>query len=240
MEKQILDELQVLKNLVAHIVGTSGLPQDEQFSKEHLDKAAKAFQKLSIERGEWIDESDISKVIKGAPYQSGKFIQKEFGFTNCFKFGRTTYYNKRDLIALSCELKERNIDFKRFFEYRADQEKFEKGLESVKSNSDKKSFKIPDDLSDITTSRVLPDIDLIKEDIKRLKQEYKGEKLEDYIDIYRKNYAMVKFEYCFEKYLDPVIKRRCDKWCSNFNYAHNALKEIRAAVKSSSEPQDDI
>lgn len=38
--------------------------------------------------------------------------------------------------------------------------------------------------------------------------------------------SMMKFVYHFDKYLDPEIKKRCRKWCDNFNYANNALKEI--------------
>jgi hypothetical protein len=231
VEEQILNELKELKSILTHIVGTSDLSKEVQISQENLDKAAKAFKKLSIERNEWIEESAISKIIKNAPYQSGKFIQKEFGFTNCFKYGRSIYYNRSDLVTLARELKERNIDFNRFFEYRAGQEKFEKSVEATRNKLSRKSFKIPDDLSDITTSRVLPDITLIQDDIKRLKQEFKEEKLADHIDIYQKNYAMVKFEYRFEKYLDQAIKRRCSKWCEHFNYAQSALIEVRLALK---------
>jgi hypothetical protein len=37
---------------------------------------------------------------------------------------------------------------------------------------------------------------------------------------------MVKHIYFFEKYLEPGLKRRCRKWCDDFNYANNALEMI--------------
>ena len=37
---------------------------------------------------------------------------------------------------------------------------------------------------------------------------------------------MMKFIYHFEKYIDPQMKRRCRKWCDNFNYANHALELI--------------
>ena len=96
------------------------MSKGEQFSKAYLDKAAKEFKKLSIERGEWVEESKIDKIIRDAPYRCGAFIQREFGFTNFFKYGRTTFYNRKDLLALVRELKERNINFNRLHEYRED------------------------------------------------------------------------------------------------------------------------
>lgn len=37
---------------------------------------------------------------------------------------------------------------------------------------------------------------------------------------------MMKFIYHFEKYLEPELKKRCKKWCDNFNYANNALEAV--------------
>ena len=37
---------------------------------------------------------------------------------------------------------------------------------------------------------------------------------------------MTKFIYHFEKYLEPVLKRRCKKWCDDFNYANHSLEEV--------------
>lgn len=50
MEKEILSEIKQLKAAISKLIGTADLPAKEQFSTEALDKAAKQFQKLSIER----------------------------------------------------------------------------------------------------------------------------------------------------------------------------------------------
>ena len=65
MQKQILSEIKELKSLLAKVIGTSELPPEQQFSVEAIDKAAKEFQKLAIDRGEWVKDEDISKFIKG-------------------------------------------------------------------------------------------------------------------------------------------------------------------------------
>ena len=52
MQKELLAEIKELKIAISTLIGTSDLHPEEQFSKEALDKAAKQFQKLSIERGE--------------------------------------------------------------------------------------------------------------------------------------------------------------------------------------------
>src|SRR5688572_19055125 len=101
MEKEILFEIKQLRADISKLIGTSELQPKDQFSKEALDKAAKQFQKLSIERGEWIEEYNISRYIKNAHYRAGAFIRQEFGFSNYFKRGQTYYYNKKDLIALA-------------------------------------------------------------------------------------------------------------------------------------------
>ena len=111
MEKEILSEIRQLKAAISKLIGTSELPAKEQFSKESLDKAAKQFQKLSIERGEWIEEYIIDKYKKNARHRAGIFIRQEFGFSNYFKRGHSYYYNKQDLIALGKELKARNVDW---------------------------------------------------------------------------------------------------------------------------------
>ena len=53
MQKQILSEIKELKSLLAKIIGTSDLPVEQQFSIEAVDKAAKEYQNLAIERGYW-------------------------------------------------------------------------------------------------------------------------------------------------------------------------------------------
>jgi hypothetical protein len=59
MEKLILKELKELKSVISKLIGTSDLPAKERFSKEAILKASKEFQKLSIERGEWISDWDL-------------------------------------------------------------------------------------------------------------------------------------------------------------------------------------
>ena len=232
MQKELLAEIKELKTAISTLIGTSDLLPEEQFSKEALDKAAKQFQKLSIERGEWVSDSDITKYIKNAHYRAGAFIIREFNFTNYFKSGRTFFFNKKDLIALAKELKERNVNLGRYMEYIDDQVRFKKSLaNAAENNKDKKnkrkSFKIPADLKDFNTSPVkMPSADIIREDIKRLKEEFFQYKLSDYVDIYKDNYAMMKHIYWFEKYLEPGLKKRCRKWCEDFNYANHALEEV--------------
>ena len=231
MQNQLLAEIKELKTLLAKLIGTSDLPAKEQFSIDALDKAAKQFQKLSIEREEWIEDGKIDRFIKHAPYRAGTFIRQEFGFSNFFKRGQAYYYNKKDLVALGKELKERNVDLGRYMQYVEDQSKFKKYLESInekeKGKKKQKAFQLPYDLKDITTSPVkAPAADVIREDLKKLKDEFFLYNLADYIDIYKGSHAMTKFIYHYEKYLDPDIKKRCKRWCENFNYANHALELV--------------
>lgn len=231
MIDNLLTEIKELKAAIAILIGTADLPPEEQFSKQALDKAAKQFQKMSIERGEWIEESDISKYIKKAHYRAGVFIIREFKFANYFKRGQVYYFNKKDIIALGKELKDRNVDLGRYMEYVQDQAKFQKYLlmiaEKTPGKTKKKAFELPKDLKDITTSDAKkPSPDLIREDIKQLKDEFFQYSLGDYIDIYKENYAMMKYIYHFQKYLDPTLKKQCKNWCEKFNYANNALEVV--------------
>ncbi len=45
------------------------------------------------------------------------------------------------------------------------------------------------------------------------------------------NHAMFKHIYYWDKYVNPETKKRCQNWCSQFNYAKEALKLIKQ-VKS--------
>jgi len=99
MDNQILKEIKEVRLLLSKMIGTSELPEEQKFSKEALDKAAVEFKALSLQHGEWI--SDISKIIKGAPYGSGKFIVEHLGFNNYFTRGKTRYFNRKDLMALN-------------------------------------------------------------------------------------------------------------------------------------------
>lgn len=229
MQNKILQELEEIKSLLAKLTGTADLKPSERFSIEALDKAAKEFQDMSIARDEWVHEYNIEKNLKNAPHNSGKFIRENFGFNNYFKRGRTHYYYKKDLIDLSNELIRRNVNLKRYCEYFEDKAKFEKYLNDAASNrkGKKKKYHLPSDLKNINTSTPPPpSADVIREDIKALKEEFFQFKLADYIDIYKNNYAMFKFQYQFDKYIKPELKRRIHKWCENFNYANNALELI--------------
>lgn len=231
MQKEILSEIKELRTALTQVLGISDLPPDQQFLKEALNKAAKEFQKLNIERGQWVADHSVGKYIKNAGYRAGAFIRQEFGFSNYFKQGQTYYYSKKDLISLGKELKERNVDLGRYMEFIEDRTKFKKYVsEAAQNNKGKlknKSYKLPADVNNITTSPPpMPGASVIREDIKRLKEEFFQYKLSDYIDIYKDNYAMTKFIYHFEKYLEPGLKRRCKKWCDDFNYANHALEEV--------------
>jgi hypothetical protein len=231
MEKLILKELKELKSAISKLIGTSDLPVKEQFSKDAILKAGKEFQKLSIERGDWVKDHDIDRYLKNAHYRAGTFIREQFGFSNYFKRGQNFYFNKKDLIALDKELRKRSVDLGRYMEYMEDKAKFKKSLEMAKENNkvrkNKKAFHLPHDMSDITSAPAkAPSLDIIKKDIERLKQEFFQYNLSDYIDIYKGNHAMMKFIYHFEKYLEPELKKRCKRWCENFNYANHALESV--------------
>lgn len=231
MEKELLIEIKELKSILAQLIGTADLPSKERFSKEALAKAAKEFQSLSIERGEWVKDYDISKHIRNAGYRAGAFIRQEFGFSNYFKKGHVYYYNKKDLIALGKELKQKNVDLSRYIELKEDQTKFKKYLAAAFDNNKQKtkmkSYNIPEYVKDIiTSSPKAPSPDIIRDNIKALKEEFFQLKLADYIDIYKDNYAMMKYVYHFEKYIAPELKKKSRKWCEDFNYANHALELI--------------
>lgn len=223
---QILKEVRELKSLLSELIGTKDLPKNEKFSKAAIEKAAKEFKKLSIERGEWIEDYHIDRIIKNAPYHAGKFIIKEFQFSNYFKKGQRFYFNKKDITALAKELKKRNIDLKRYIEYKEDLERFRKYLDAAKENklkAKKKAFVMGDIFNIASSPPKPPSVDVIRDDIAKLKEEFFESKLGDYIDIYDSNHAMLKSIYWIEKYLEPELKKRCKRWCENFNYANHAL-----------------
>ncbi len=228
MQKQILAELKELKSILAKLTGTSDLPVETAFSPEALTKAARHFQKMEAERGEWVSENDISKYVKSADWRAGKFIRTEFGFSAFIKQGYHYLYSKKHLLTLDKELKERNIDLKRYMEYKWDEADFKKKLTAGKKDiKGKRAYQLPAGLTDISTSPIpMPTADTVRADLNRLKDEFFQQKLAEYVDIYRGNHAMLKFMYHFEKYIDPQIKRRCKKWCDDFNYANHALELI--------------
>ncbi len=227
MDNQILKEIKELRRLLSKLIGTSDLPEKQRFSTLALDKAAEEFKSLSIQHGEWI--SDISKIIKGAPYDSGKFIIEKFGFNNYFTRGKTKYFNRKDLMALNNELKKRNINLARYIELINDQEKFKKYIESAQKGEKKgKHFQLPEGLKDVQTSSCPPPpLEIIQNHIDTLKVEFEKFKLVEYIDLYEDStYAMVKYEYYFDRYLDASKKKQCRKWCEDFNYADHSLKKV--------------
>lgn len=60
-QEQILNEIKELKSIIAKLVGLSGQSTENPFSTEALGKAAKLYQKLSIEKGDWVNSHDINK-----------------------------------------------------------------------------------------------------------------------------------------------------------------------------------
>ncbi len=232
MENQdkILKEIKSLKGLVSRLMGSSNPTASIPFKKESLDKAAKEFEKLSIKRGQWIDSYDIQKVIRTAPYDSGKFIREHFHFKNCFKRGRVYYYYKQDLILLAKELKKRKIHLERYMHFIEDQEKFNSYLEAILNGSQKpkkRGFKIPPYLKDIeSTPPKIPPVEVLMEELSGLKKEYHELKLAEYIDIYKGNYAFAKNIWRIEKYVDPEIKKRIRKWPDEFNLVNELITEV--------------
>lgn len=242
MEKQILDELKELRVALVKLVGTTDLPKSKQLSPAVLDKAADEFKKLQKQSDGWLTEHELDKYFKDVFYGAGKFIREEFGFSNFFIKGKSHYYNKVDIQSLAKELKARNINLKRYMELKVDKENFNKKIASALSNKKQhknRPYLLEEELSDIDTSNPpRPSAEIIKEDLKRLEEEFFEYKLEEYIDIYKGNYAMVKFEYHFSKYIKSEIKSRTKKWCENFNYANKGL-ELLTSKKSNFIPVKD-
>ncbi len=231
MEDRILKEIKLIRQLLSELIGTSELPATQKFSKENIAKAAKEYQKLSIARGEWIPSGDIYKVIRNAPWHSGNFIIEHFGFTNYFKRGKTNYFNKKDLIALNKELKERNINLEKYIELVEDQAKFNKYINEInlpKGTKTKKHYNIPDGLKDINSKPYsAPTEELVRNEIQSLMEEYVKFDLSEYVDLYvDKTQALFKYDYSFDRYIKPEIKKYCKEWTFKFNYANNALKKI--------------
>jgi len=231
MEEKILSEIKQIRKLLSELVGTSDLPVKQKFSRDAISKAAKEFRKLSIERGEWIPNSDVQKVIKHAPWYPAKIIIEKFEFTNYFKRGQTYYFNRKDLIELDKELKKKNINLEKYSELLDDKEKFQKYINSISIPNGKRPrrhFKIPEDLRDIFSKPYsAPTEELVRKEIETLMEEYNKFDLSEYIDLFeKKTYAMFKYDYSFDRYVEPKLKKFCKDWSFKFNYANNALKRI--------------
>jgi len=232
MEQQdnaLLREIQELKAILSIVIGTADRVGEDRFSTEALKQAAKLFLKMSIERGDWVDEDDLSKYLGPCPWRPGDFIRKEFAFTSWVKKGHGYRYSKKDLEALGQELKAHNIDLQRYQEFLNDKAAFDKkaAKQSALPAPKSKPFHFPKGVKNITTSEIQkPEPELVRQDLAQLKQAFKEGKFESYIDIYKGTHAMMKHIYMFQKYLEPGLKRRCHKWCEDFNYANRALELI--------------
>jgi hypothetical protein len=54
------------------------------------------------------------------------------------------------------------------------------------------------------------------------------------VDLYeKKTYAMFKYIYQWDKYIEPETKKYCKGWVEKFNYANEALKKILELKKGS-------
>jgi len=227
MEEKILKEIKQIRLLLSELVGTSDLPVSERFSKVAISKAAKEYRNLAIERGHWLANHEIDKVIKNCPWRAGKIIIEKFEFKNYFKRGSSFYYNRKDLIALNKELKKKNINLNEYVDLLEDQVKFQKYVSSINTGK-RKRFKIPEGLRDINSKPYShPSEELVKNEIRKLMDEFDKFNLLEYISLYEgKTYAMFKYDYTFDRYLEPKLKKYCKDWCFKFNYANNALRKI--------------
>lgn len=229
MEDQILKEIREIKAILSRITSSDELPARQRFSKAVLDKTAREFMKLSIERGDWIKEYEIYRIFPKIYGYPGKFIIEHFALTSYFKKGKSLYFNRKDLVALKNELKQRKVNLGKYMELERDKEKFHKCLESIKAPKVKikrARFKIPEDLRNIDSIPYTIQEEVIREHLKKLEDEFRKFNIGEYVDIYHDDYAMFKSQYYFEKYLNPEVKRRCRKWCDDFNYANHALKQL--------------
>ncbi|MBC8320134.1 MAG: hypothetical protein H8E34_05370 [Bacteroidetes bacterium] len=232
MEEKVLKEIREIKKLLSEMLGTSDLPTKEKFSKEAITKAAKEYRKMAIERGEWLPDDEIRKVIRKAPWRSGKVIIEKFGFTNYFKRGHTFYFSKKDLIALNVVLKKKNINLAEYCELLDDQANFEKYRQRANQTDGRKSkirFRIPEGLEGLNSKHYPPPSEeAIINEIANYMEEVKKFDLSEYISFAEKNtYAWFKYDYSLDRYVDSKLKKYCKDWCFKFNYANNALKKIR-------------
>ena len=231
LDTKVLKEIRQVKNLLAELIGTSDEPAKQKFSKAAISKAAKEFRELEVQRGEWIQANDISKVIKSAPWNCTKIIIEHFEFTNYFMRGRSVYFNRKDLVELGIELKKRNINLKKYVELVEDKEKFQKYIDGIIKPDKKKArkqFRVPENLRDIfSTPYSAPTEQLVRDEIEELMGKYKKFDLSEYIDLYYdKTHALFKYDYSFDRYLKPELKKFCKDWTFKFNYANNALSRI--------------
>lgn len=228
-DNAVLKELQELKAILAIVIGTADRVGEDRFSTEALNEAAKLFQKMSIERGDWVSEKLLEDYLGPCPWNSGAFIRKEFAFTSWVKKRHEYRYSKRDLVALGQELKTHNIDLKRYQEFLDDKAAFDKKAtaKATPAAPKGKPYVFPKGVKNITTTDIpKPEPEVVRQDLAQLRQVFKEGKFGAYVDIYKGTHAMLKHIYMFQKYLEPGLKRRCQKWCEDFNYANHALELI--------------
>lgn len=227
-EQQILNQLEKLNKVLSKVIGSSDLPESKKFSKEAIDKAANEFKKLAIQRGEWVNNEGIRKYIKNAPYYAAaKFIVEDLKFKNYFKRGHEYYLNKYDLIKLAQELKDKDVNLRRYLELKNDKEKFDKYIEKILQNPSKIPYELPEDMIDITTSNPPhPSVLKIREHVKQLKKEFEEGEYNKYIDVYRDSYAMFKDFYRYRTYIDKDLLRKLSKWKDDFNTANGLIHEF--------------
>ncbi|MFD2871967.1 hypothetical protein ACFS5N_05775 [Mucilaginibacter ximonensis] len=228
MEKAVLAELKAIRAALATLAGTSDLPEGEQLNLVALEKAAKEFKKLSTLRKAWVEEYQLSSVFKDVRHGTGKFLREELGFTAYFTHGRGHFYNRKALLALARELKERKVNLARYMEYKTDRAKFEAKVKKAKLAV----YVLADDMRNIETSVTpAPSKILVTDEIKRLEGEF--DEFREYVDAYE-GFAMMKSDYFFSKFRDAAFRARCKKWIESYNYAHEALRLLkdRAGVKA--------
>src|SRR5580658_8020630 len=150
----LLEELQELKSILSIVIGTADRVGEDRFSTEAIQEAAKLFQKMSIERGDWVSEKALEQYLGPCPWSAGAFIRKEFAFTSWVKKGREYRYSKKDLVAFGQELKAHNIDLKRYQEFLDDKAAFDKKAAKAPAATAAKgkTYHFPRGVKNITTT----------------------------------------------------------------------------------------
>jgi hypothetical protein len=218
------------------VIGLSERRMDAPYDEQALDRAANDILKMSIERGDWIKDEEIGKHVKNAPYRPGSLLRKSFGFSNYYKRGHDYLYSKKDLIAFNVELEKRNINLSRYEQLLSDKATYRKNIPAIGKD---KPYKIPTGLKDIDTTPIpAPDPALVRQDLAQLKEDFKNNGYAAYVDVYKGLHAMLKSIYIWEKYLEKGLKRRCQKWCDDFNYANTALEAITGKKEKFVAPPD--
>jgi hypothetical protein len=237
MDKDVLLELKEIKSILAHLAGTIDVPEEQQFSKAALDKAAKLFVKLNITENQWVQTHDLSDYFKGCyRYELGKFLRDEFKFTNYYNKGNAFFYNKKDIINLAEELKKRNVDLARYMELCKSKDLIKNKITSiasknrdtrVKANGKTKAYTISEDLKNIQLSDFeFPEFNVVEQDIAKFMAQFESMELGDHIDIYG-DHALIKDNSYLKLYLPNRTYTICQEWCNKYNKAQHALFIIR-------------